>query len=985
MIIRCLIDYADALFSRDNVTDNARARELYARALRLLDLNVLKPKKSDCENILGELEVEIVEAGQLPLQQFQSVIAEIQDPGRLRTIVNTLRVISWDTGSDLETRIEAMRGAVNSGLSSVRSEALELPPVKELSTIVEQDKPQAYAILEAQYLSNNTSRFQFRKVNQQRKQKQLAALVTITDTSQEIPWLRKARPAEETNDALGVAILKPEAVSRLVVLDQIRQTVPLQSLVAQQISSFAINTGVSFSFCIPQNPVIAALRSRAEHNLTKLRTCRNIAGFLRQIDPYGAPITIGSGMVSANGSIFSGIVDAPPTPYRYAALIARAKELVNIAQQIENGYQSALESVEQEALSALQAEQHVELAGARVMLQDLKVNQANTQLSLANLQIGSAELRARTFQNWIDVGLSTHEKNMLKSYAAAGQAQERAANTRAASQVMSTVASMIPDRAIDNVRPAHYAKVSALSGVVALSLQEGAYNVQAIRAQTQAQLSSASASLGRRQNEWQLQQGLADQDVFIGTQQIQVAREGIAITQQERAIAGLEQAHAASTLQFLLSKTFTEEMYRWIASVLEDVYRYFLQEATSIAHLAEQQLAFERQQGALKLIQSDYWNVPLDSIGQRGNTDRLGITGSARLLKDIYQLDQYAFETQQLKQSVSVTLDLAELFPFEFQQFRETGILVFETPQSLINRQFPGYYLCLLQQVTVSIVALIPTTYGIRASLTSAGISQAVIGGDTFQTVTLRQLPERLALTSPTTSSGQVLELQPDTQTLQLPFEGTGFATQWQLLMPKASNIFDYNTIATVLFTVNFTALHSFDYEQQVIEQLDRNVSANRAFRFRNEFADAFYDLNNPDQTDMPMTARFSTRREDFPPNIIGLRIQHLILYFIRKDGETFEVPVRYLHYTEKNTAGTVGGGTQTIDGVVSTRRGNGTSWLPMIGKVPFGEWELAFADEPGDVFNGLRVRELFDQELIEDMLLIITYQGQQPKYPGTP
>src|SRR5690606_26029574 len=97
---------------------------------------------------------------------------------------------------------------------------------------------------------------------------------------------------------------------------------------------------------IPQNPVVIALRRRAENNLLKLRTCRNIAGFLRQIDPYGVPIGIGSGMVSPDGTIFSGIVEAPPTPYRYAALMARAKELVNIAQQIEAGYQTALERAE---------------------------------------------------------------------------------------------------------------------------------------------------------------------------------------------------------------------------------------------------------------------------------------------------------------------------------------------------------------------------------------------------------------------------------------------------------------------------------------------------------------------------------------------------------------------------------------------------------------------------------------------------------------
>ena len=151
---------------------------------------------------------------------------------------------------------------------------------------------------------------------------------------------------------------------------------------------------------------------------------------------------------------------------------------------------------------------------------------------------------------------------------------------------------------------------AALSSVVgAAAIAEGFFNVQAIQAQTSAQVNSTLASFERREQEWQLQQGLAALDGQIGDQQIVQAQSQIDIVQQERIIAGLEQTHAVDILNFLLAKTFTEEMYRWIASVLEDVYRFFLQEATVIARVAERQLAFERPEAPLKVIQSDYWNV----------------------------------------------------------------------------------------------------------------------------------------------------------------------------------------------------------------------------------------------------------------------------------------------------------------------------------------------------------------------------------------
>jgi hypothetical protein len=42
------------------------------------------------------------------------------------------------------------------------------------------------------------------------------------------------------------------------------------------------------------------------------------------------------------------------------------------------------------------------------------------------------------------------------------------------------------------------------------------------------------------------------------------------------------------------------------------------------------------------------------------------------LLQDIYQLDQYAFDTNKRKLQLTKTISLARLSPAEFQRFRET-------------------------------------------------------------------------------------------------------------------------------------------------------------------------------------------------------------------------------------------------------------------------------------------------------------------------
>jgi hypothetical protein len=204
-----------------------------------------------------------------------------------------------------------------------------------------------------------------------------------------------------------------------------------------------------------------------------------------------------------------------------------------------------------------------------------------------------------------------------------------------------------------------------------------------------------------------------------------------------------------------------------------------------------------------------------------------------------------------------------------------------------------------------------------------------------------------------------------------------GVDTGWELRMPKASNLFDYGTIADVLMTIEYTALDSYDYRHQVTRELDPSVNADRPFSFRHQFADAWYDLHNPDQTQTPMTVRFTTRSEDFPPNLEDLKIQHLVLYFAHKaDDSVAEVRVDHLLFAEQGDwKNAIGGGATSVDGVISTRRGNVGSWTSMIGKSPTGEWEL-------DLPNDEETKNRFRNEEIEDILFVITYSGHTPAWP---
>src|SRR5207248_7185831 len=55
-LTRCLLEFADAEFTRDNAESVARARTLYETALELLDEVALKQSPNPCDQLIAQLD-----------------------------------------------------------------------------------------------------------------------------------------------------------------------------------------------------------------------------------------------------------------------------------------------------------------------------------------------------------------------------------------------------------------------------------------------------------------------------------------------------------------------------------------------------------------------------------------------------------------------------------------------------------------------------------------------------------------------------------------------------------------------------------------------------------------------------------------------------------------------------------------------------------------------------------------------------------------
>jgi Tc toxin complex TcA C-terminal TcB-binding domain/Concanavalin A-like lectin/glucanases superfamily/ABC toxin N-terminal region/Bacterial Ig domain len=750
------------------------------------------------------------------------------------------------------------------------------------------------------------------------------------------------------------------------------------------------------------NPLLELLRLRVEIQLTKMRQGRNIAGMKRQVE---LPVSLPPGpndlpMIGAGGQlIIPGARPAlRPTPYYFRVLLERSKQLANIAQQIEAAYLAALEKRDAENYNLLKANNDLQLAQMGEELQNRRVQEAQAGVGVARAQLQRARVMSERYSMLSSLGLNQFEQQMISSYQEAIGLISQAGGASSAAALLGGTASALSSAAaaassfvqemgasVPNVAAIvlHSAAGTAAMAGAAMQSQAAIYSANAQVAQTNASIFGVWASHEARRLDYETQAAIAEQEIAIGEAQIGAAQAHVGVSEQERKIAQTQITQAQAVADFLAKKFTNAELYEWMSGVLGEVYSYFLQQATAMALLAENQLAFERQDTPPKFIQADYWKVPSDislvTTTDQKTPDRKGLTGSARLLQDIYTLDQYAFETDKRKLNLSQTFSLARMGPYDFELFRQTGVLPFATPMSLFDQGFPGHYLRLIKRVRVSVIALIPPHQGIRATLTATGISRVVTGGDVFQQVVVRRDPELVALTSPISATG-VFELDTQSEML-LPFESMGVDTLWEFQMPRAANPFDFRTIADVLVTIEYTALNSYEYRQQVLKMLDPKLSGERSFSFRNQFADAWYDLHNPEQSATPMAVKFKTWREDFPPNLDDLKIEQVLLFFSRVFDESagdqpFEMELNKFSFTPKGEKGAIGSSATTIDGVISTRRGNGTGWNGMIGKTPAGEWELVLP-------NTEDMKKLFKDEKIDDILLVLTYGGRTPAWPA--
>ena len=454
LIVHCLLDYADAEFTRATSESVPRARELYMKALQLLDGAELNQHTDKCLDLIGNLSITVGSAEDIwVLDQIKRGLAQINNYSVLADAVKQIQPL----------------------LASHTS------PVRKLA--------------------------QAEKILSELTGDQIRPATLDQVLSEDARLRRKAVSAVLTDgNALKTVTLLGAAGGIFVEIDLGHwEHVPAPELIV----------------CIPLNRAIQTARDHVLLNLHKIDTCRNIAGMELELEHYGGMTAM---MVSSGDQLPSpDMTNYQPLPYRYTTLIERAKQLVDLARQIEASMLNFIEKVDLGRYEELKARQDLGLAQAGLRLKDLQLVEANDNVGLAQLQRERAVIQKNEYTSWLQQGISALEYLSLANMGLAAINYSAAA----ALSLSGSIASAYSPEA-----------VASWWGSSAGQMASAASSFGQMHS-TMSSILSTFAGYERRSEEWRLQLALAAQDVSIGQQQITLANDRVNIAGQERAISNL--------------------------------------------------------------------------------------------------------------------------------------------------------------------------------------------------------------------------------------------------------------------------------------------------------------------------------------------------------------------------------------------------------------------------------------------------------------
>lgn len=638
-------------------------------------------------------------------------------------------------------------------------------------------------------------------------------------------------------------------------------------------------------FCTTPNDKLLKYWDTVADRLFKIRNCQNIEGQIRSLALFEPPIDPALLVrASAAGLSINDVLNnqsnASLPNYRFTFLMRKALELCNDVKALGGALLSALEKKDAEALALLRAGQEVQLLGAIRQIRQQAIEESKENISV----LESAKILAETRLQYYSSRefMNANEQKQLKKL-------ERALILQQASQTMNVLASglyLIP-RINIGVSGAFGSPVGT-SDVVDGEKLGGGTNAFSQALQTLSAIESNGATKAgikggydRRQEDWQLQTDLATTELEQIDKQIVGAQIRLAISEKELVNHDLQRDQSKEVQTFMKDKYTNESLYTWMTGQVRTIYNDSFHMAFDMAQKAERVYRFER-------AISDEQPLPFVKFYET-NTQKEGLLLGEKLQRDLRKLDLAYVEQNKREYELTKQIPLSLIAPDQLIRLRKTGKCDILIPEALFDLDHPGQYLRRVKSVSVTIPAVTGPYSNVNAKLTLMSNryrkNNDLIDGLEPYTYTgtddIRFVPKVAGIQSIATSRGQndagLFELNFQDERY-LPFEGAGAISSWALELSSDFRQFDYDTIADVILTMNYTAREGGEVfktaaninineglNQFANQLVASDTGMQRAFSLKTHFPNALYELLQPGATAGQQSTTIDIKKEHFP------------------------------------------------------------------------------------------------------------------------
>lgn len=595
-------------------------------------------------------------------------------------------------------------------------------------------------------------------------------------------------------------------------------------------------TQLSPIFCVPGNERMLSYWDRVEDRLYKLRHCMDIDGVPRQLPLFAPPIDPGllvggrAAGLSLDDILGSAFGSLPP--YRFRYLLDKAKGYAAAVQGFGAALLSALDKRDTEQLARLRNTHQKNILALTTEVKRRELDIAEEGVLLTGRKEASAQYRYDYYEGLVSAGLSAAEQTQRIAKITSGV-------LRGASAVLDTVAAIayLVPQVGSPLAMKYGGKEIGDSGTTWGDVLTSAAGIS----DAVATIAGLEAGFQRREDGWEHQKKLADNDLKI------IEKEGqIAELRKKIATRGLElhnkaKAQHDEVIELYEHKFSNLGLYTHLSRTLQQLYRQAYDNALAVARLAEQAFRFER---------------PGDNtvfVGGEWDAGRSGLLAGERLNLALQRMERRFMETNARSAEINQSFSLGQLDPQALIALKEVGQCEFALPELLFDLFYPGQYRRRVRAVRLTIPCVTGPYTNVSAKLTllSSQIRQNAVLGAT----NLLEVPMK-GTTTVATSTAQgdagVFELSFRDERY-LPFEGAGAISTWRLELPAHFRPFDYQTINDVILNVSYTAEEDGGLRAEVesknaamegslLGYLSNNALT-RVFSLRQEFSSAFNRL----------------------------------------------------------------------------------------------------------------------------------------------